>query len=163
MALKLSKPCDFEGWATKNDLLCDDGVIIQSGAFNIKDGEKVPVVWNHQHNTVGSTLGHAILENRKAGVWAYVYLNDTDAGKHAKTAVKHGDLDALSICATNISMDGNLVVHGVIRELSLVLAGANPGARIQSTLSHGLAFDESDDEAIIISGERVLMHATAFF
>lgn len=145
----------FEGWASVNNLLCDDGVIIQSGAFSIKDGEEVPLVWNHQHDDVGNVLGHAVLMNRPEGIYSYLYFNDTPNGLHAKQIAENGDIKSLSICATDVQTNGNVVTHGVIREISLVLAGANPGAKIVSTLQHGIPFDESDDEAIIYTGRGV--------
>ena len=122
---------DFAGWATKNDLKCADGRIIRRDAFKVNDGKKVPLVWNHQHNTVGAILGHAILENKDEGVYAYCSFNNTQAGNEAREAVKHGDVDSLSIWANNLEEYGHEVLHGVIREVSLVMAGANPGAFIE--------------------------------
>ena len=128
---------DFSGWATRNDLLCSDGRTIRRGAFSAQDGAKVPLVWNHQHNSVDNILGHAILENREEGVYAYCKFNDTEVGNKAKEIVRHGDVEALSIYANQLkqSRTGD-VYHGVIRELSLVLAGANAGAYIENVMSN---------------------------
>lgn len=151
------EPYDFCGWATKNNLLCSDGVVIRQDAFKHNDGKRVPLVWNHQHGESESVLGHAILENRPEGVYAYGYFNDTESGKNAKMLVEHGDVEALSICANRLKKDGRNVMHGEIRELSLVLAGANPGAFIESVIKHG---EMSDDEAIIYTGESIeIYHA----
>ena len=148
---------DFGGWATRNNLKCSDGRVIMKDAFKSNDGQKVPLVWNHQHNDVNEVLGHAMLENRDEGVYAYCKLNDTDAGNTAKLLVKHGDVDALSIYANQLKQNMNNVLHGNIREVSLVLAGANPGAYIDSIIMHG---EESDEEAIIYTGEELeLSHA----
>lgn len=144
---------DFSGWATKNDIRCLDGVVIRKDAFKTNDGKKVPLVWNHQHDSTSNVLGHALLENRDEGVYAYCSFNETQAGKDAKEAVKHGDVDSLSIWANNLDRHGSDVVHGVIREVSLVLAGANPGAFIESVLIHGVSMGEDDDEGIFYSGE----------
>lgn len=152
--------CDFSGWATKNDLKCADGRIIRSNAFKVNDGQKVPLVWNHQHNSAQDILGHAILENRNEGVYAYCSFNDTQAGKDAKEAVKHGDVTAMSIWANNLEQVGCEVIHGVIREVSLVLAGANPGAFIESVMVHGLPMGEDDGEGIVYTEEGLyLSHA----
>ena len=151
---------DFSGWATKNDLKCADGRVIRRDAFKVNDGKKVPMVWNHQHNSISDVLGHAILENRKEGVYAYCTFNGTSAGQEAKECVKHGDVEALSIWANNLEQDGHDVLHGVIREVSLVLAGANPGAFVESVMAHGEPLYEDEDEAIIYSGEDLyLEHA----
>lgn len=148
---------DFGGWATRNNLKCSDGRVIMKDAFKSNDGQKVPLVWNHQHNDVNEVLGHAMLENRDEGVYAYCKLNDTDAGNTAKLLVKHGDVGALSIYANQLKQNMNNVLHGNIREVSLVLAGANPGAYIDSIIMHG---EESDEEAIIYTGEELeLSHA----
>ena len=148
---------DFSGWATKNDLKCSDGRIIRRDAFKDNDGQTVPLVWNHQHNDPLNVLGHALLENRAEGVYAYCKFNDTPAGQNAKMLVEHGDVSALSIYANRLKQDDCNVTHGVIREVSLVLAGANPGAFIDSILRHGEA---SDDEAVIYTGEQLsLEHA----
>lgn len=150
-------PYDFEGWATKNNLKCADGLIIRKGAFQVNDGKKVPLVWNHQHNNVGDVLGHAVLENKDEGVYAYCTFNDTTAGKDAKEVVKHGDVVSLSIWANNIEQVGSDVLHGVIREVSLVLAGANPGAFIESVLSHGEPIGDEEDEGIFYTGEGIFI------
>ena len=148
---------DFAGWATKNDLKCADGRIIRRDAFKVNDGKKVPLVWNHQHNTVGAILGHAILENKDEGVYAYCSFNNTQAGNEAREAVKHGDVDSLSIWANNLEEYGHEVLHGVIREVSLVMAGANPGAFIESVVTHGEPMEEGDTEGILYSGEGLYL------
>lgn len=148
---------DFAGWATKNDLKCSDGRIIRHNAFKVDDGKKVPLVWNHQHNSPDKVLGHAILENKKDGVYAYCFFNNSDAGKNAKESVIHGDVEALSIWANNLQQVGSEVLHGVIREVSLVLAGANPGAFIESVLAHGEPMDDFDEEGIFHSGEGIIL------
>ena len=148
---------DFSGWATRNDLKCSDGRIIRKDAFKANDGQKVPLVWNHQHTSQDEVLGHAILENRDEGVYAYCSFNDSESGKTAKILVQHGDIDALSIYANQLKQQGPNVMHGNIREVSLVLAGANPGAFIESIIKHG---EESDEEGIIFTGETIsLEHA----
>ena len=148
---------DFSGWATKNDLKCSDGRTIRKDAFKHNDGQTVPLVWNHQHNDPLNVLGHALLENRNEGVYAYCKFNDTPAGKNAKMLVEHGDVSALSIYANQLKQQQGNVLHGMIREVSLVLAGANPGAFIDSVLRHG---ENSDEEAIIYTGEDLeLSHA----
>jgi HK97 family phage prohead protease len=150
-------PYDFEGWATKNDLLCSDGVTIKRNAFSINDGKRVPLVWNHQHNSINDVLGHAMLENRDDGVWAKCSFNDSPAGKNAREAVKHGDVTSLSIWANNLQRVGNDIIHGVIREVSLVLAGANPGAFIESVVAHGEPFEEGDEEGLIYTNEKIFI------
>ena len=153
----MGKKYDFSGWATKNDLLCSDGRVIRKDAFKDNDGQVVPVVWNHQHNDPMNVLGHALLENRNEGVYAYITLNDTDAGVNARKLVEHGDITSLSIYANRLKESGKNVLHGAIREVSLVLAGANPGAFIDSVIAHS---DDSDGEAIIYTGEEFsLMHS----
>ena len=148
---------DFAGWATKNDVRCSDGRIIRQDAFKECDGKTVPLVWNHDHNNPDQVLGHAELENRSTGVYAYCSFNDTPAGKNAKELVKHGDVVSLSIYANRLKQHGSEVLHGAIREVSLVLAGANPGALIESVISHG---ELSDEEAVIYTGEGLfLSHA----
>ena len=147
--LKMPK-YDFSGWATKNNLKCSDGRTILKDAFKHNDGQTVPLVWNHQHNDPLNILGHALLENRETGVYAYCTFNDTEAGQNAKMLVQHGDVTALSIYANQLKQQGGNVQHGVIREVSLVLAGANPGAFIDSILRHGEA---SDEEGVIYTGE----------
>lgn len=134
---------DFSGWATRNDLLCGDGRTIRKNAFKDCDGQTVPLVYNHDHNDPNAVLGHALLENRENGVYAYCKFNDTEQGRTAKELVKHGDVRSLSIYANKLKQMGGDVVHGVIRELSLVLAGANPGAYIDCVMAHG---DDSETE-----------------
>ena len=146
---------DFSGWATKNDLQCSDGRTIRRDAFKDNDGQTVPLVWNHQHNDPLNVLGHALLENRKDGVYAYCKFNDTPAGQNAKMLVEHGDVSALSIYANRLKQDKGNVTHGVIREVSLVLAGANPGAFIDSIMRHG---ESSDEEAVIYTGENLALY-----
>ena len=148
---------DFSGWATRNNLKCSDGRTIRKDAFKDNNGQKVPLVWNHQHNDPLNVLGHALLENRDEGVYAYCSLNDTEAGQNAKRLIEHGDVSALSIYANQLKQHGGDVIHGSIREVSLVLAGANPGAFIDSIICHG---EESEEEAIIYTGEDIyLSHA----
>lgn len=153
---------DFCGWASKNDLLCSDGRTIRRGAFASDDGKKVPMVYQHQHTSINNVLGHAILENRDEGMYAYCYLNESDTGKMAKELVRHGDICAMSIYANKLKQIGNDVVHGEIKEVSLVLAAANPGAAIESVvLEH--SDGSTEEEAIIYSGEdtqyEILSHA----
>lgn len=150
---------DFSGWATKNNLRCSDGRVIMKDAFIENDGKTVPLVWNHKHNDPEDVLGHALLENRDEGVYAYCSFNDTRSGAMAKALVQHGDIASLSIYANNLKQNGSNVMHGMIREVSLVLAGANPGASIDSvSISHGDG--ESEDEGIIYTGESIeLYHA----
>lgn len=148
---------DFSGWATRNNLRCSDGRTILRDAFKGNDGQTVPLVWNHQHNDPLNILGHALLENREDGVYAYCKFNDTPAGLNAKMLVEHGDVSALSIYANQLKQQKGNVTHGVIREVSLVLAGANPGAFIDSIIRHG---ESSDEEAVIYTGEELeFMHA----
>ena len=148
---------DFSGWATRNDLKCSDGRTIRKDAFKDNNGQKVPLVWNHQHDDPLNILGHALLENRQEGVYAYCTFNETEAGQNAKLLVEHGDVSALSIYANQLKQRGSDVIHGAIREVSLVLAGANPGAFIDSVICHG---EESEEEAIIYTGEDIsLFHA----
>ena len=156
------KKYDFGGWATKNDLRCTDGRTIRRDAFKDCDGAKVPIVWSHIHNDPEMVLGHAILENRPEGVYAYGYFNDTPKGELAKKLVAHGDIESLSIWANQLKQKSGDVLHGVIKEVSLVTAGANPGAFIDSLLlAHGAdEYEESEDEAIITTGEFLeLYHA----
>lgn len=149
---------DFSGWATRNNLKCSDGRTILKDAFKTNDGQTVPLVWNHQHNDPLNILGHALLENRDNGVYAYCKFNDTEAGRNAKLLVEHGDVSQLSIYANQLKQVGANVLHGAIREVSLVLAGANPGAYIDSVIQHG---EESDYEAIIYTGEDIsICHAS---
>lgn len=153
----MGKKFDFGGWATKNNLRCSDGRVIIKDAFKHNDGQTVPLVWNHQHNDPLNVLGHAVLENRNEGVYAYCTFNSTEAGQNAKQLVEHGDVSALSIYANKLQQQGSNVLHGEIREVSLVLAGANPGAFIDSIIRHG---EESDEEAVVYTGENLeLAHA----
>lgn len=151
------KEYDFSGWATRANLKCSDGRTILKDAFKHNDGQTVPLVWNHQHNDPLNVLGHALLENRDEGVYAYCKFNETESGKNTKLLVEHGDVSALSIYANQLKQQGPNVLHGAIREVSLVLAGANPGAFIDAVIRHG---DVSDEEAIIYTGENIeLYHA----
>lgn len=145
----MEKKFDFSGWATKANLLCSDGRVIQKDAFKHHDGTTVPLVWNHQHNSPEEILGHALLENREDGVYAYCSFNDTDSAHAAKLCVQHGDINALSIYANKLKHQGRNVVHGMIREVSLVLAGANPGASIDSVMMHG---EDSEEEGYVYTG-----------
>ena len=148
---------DFSGWCTRTNLKCSDGRTILKDAFKGNDGQTVPLVWNHQHNDPFNVLGHALLKNCEDGVYSYCKFNDTESGQAAKQLVEHGDVTALSIYANQLKQQGGNVLHGAIREVSLVLAGANPGAYIDSIISHG---EESDEEAIIYTGEDItLSHA----
>lgn len=148
---------DFSGWATRNNLKCSDGRTIMKDAFKRNDGQTVPLVWNHQHDDPLNVLGHALLQNREEGVYAYCKFNETEAGQAAKELVEHGDVSQLSIYANQLKQQGANVLHGAIKEVSLVLAGANPGAFIDSIIKHG---EESEEEAIIYTGEDIsLSHA----
>lgn len=149
------KTYDFSGWATRNNLKCSDGRTIMKDAFKHNDGQTVPLVWNHQHNDPLNVLGHALLENRDEGVYAYCKFNETESGKNAKLLVEHGDVSALSIYANQLKQQGSNVLHGAIREVSLVLAGANPEAFIDNIVRHG---EHSDEEAIIYTGENISMY-----
>ena len=152
----MDKKFDFSGWATKANLKCSDGRVISPGAFKDMDGATVPLVWGHNHSDPMCVLGNAVLEHRDEGMYTYGTFNDTEQGRNAKTLVEHGDIVSLSICANKLEQDGDTVMHGIIREVSLVLAGANPGAFIDSVIMHG----EESDEAIIYTGEElVLNHA----
>lgn len=144
------KNYDFGGWATKNDLLCSDGRIIRKDAFRDQNNAKVPLVWNHAHNDPRNVLGHAYLANKKDGVYAYCYLNDTEDAKVARSLIKHGDIDRMSIHATKLKQNGPNVMHGEIKEVSLVIAGANPGASIDNVLIHG---EQSDEDLVIYTGD----------
>lgn len=139
---------DFSGWATRNDLLCADGRTIRKDAFKDNDGQIVPLVFGHQHNDVNAVLGHALLENRDEGTYAYCSFNDTESGQAAKKLVQHGDVASLSIYANNLKQVGGDVIHGVIRELSLVLAGANPGAYIETVMAHSEDGAEDNIESL---------------
>lgn len=146
--------CDFHGWATKNNVRCTDGRTIMRNAFADNDGADVPLVWNHKHDSPYNVLGHARLENRDEGVYAYCAFNDTEQGQNAKLLVQHGDVNALSIYANGLKQDSaRNVKHGVIREVSLVLAGANPQALIQSVLSHSEEGYEEDEVVMSLSAE----------
>jgi hypothetical protein len=146
---------DFSGWATRNDLLCGDGRTIRKNAFKDNDGETVPLIWNHDHSNQDAVLGHALLENRDDGVYAYCKFNeDTEQGKMGKKLVEHGDVRSLSIYANKLKQIGNDVIHGSIKELSLVLAGANPGAYIDFVMAHG---DEEGDAVIVNYDENALV------
>lgn len=148
----MAKKFDFSGWATRANMLCSDGRTIMKDAFKECDGVTVPLVWNHQHNSVEEVLGHALLENREDGVYAYGTFNDTPSGQNAKLLVQNGDVNRLSIYANKLKQQGGNVVHGVIRELSLVLAGANPGAYIESVMMHG---EDSYEEGYISPAEYI--------
>lgn len=145
---------DFSGWATRNNIECSDGRTIMKDAFIQNDGQKVPLVWNHQHNDPNEVLGHALLENREEGVYAYCKFNDTESGQTAKKLVANGDVDKLSIYANKLKSQANKVIHGVIREVSLVLAGANPGAYIDSVVMHGEGAD-AEEEVVIYTDEHI--------
>lgn len=142
---------DFSGWATRNNIRCSDGRTIMKDAFKHNDGQTVPLVWNHRHDEPSNVVGHVLLKNRDEGVYAYGTFNDTESGTIAKALVQHGDITALSIYANKLKQNGGNVIHGEIREVSLVHAGANPGAFIDAVITHG---DDSDDEAIIYTGEE---------
>lgn len=151
----MDRNCDFSGWATKSDLLCSDGKIIDKGAFACDDGAVVPLAWNHNHDDPFNVLGHALLENRDEGVYAYCSFNDTEAGRTAKDLVMHGDIKALSIYANKLKKNGNHIEHGRIREVSLVYAPANPGAYIKSVVCH--SDDDEDEGAEIYTGETLFL------
>lgn len=148
---------DFSGWATKNNLKCSDGLTIVKDAFKENNGMTVPLVWNHEHNDPNNVLGHAMLENRDEGVYAYCAFNSTPSAQNAQNMVQHGDIVALSIYANQLKKQGNFVMHGQIREVSLVLAGANPGAYIDDVIVHGMPLE---GEAVLFTGEEIeLYHA----
>ena len=153
--------CDFSGWATRNDLLCGDGRVIKKDAFKDNDGAKVSLVWNHEHDDPDAVLGHAFLENRDDGVYAYGYFNKTEKGQKAKELVQHGDVSAMSIWANQLKHKGNEVVHGAIRELSLVLAGSNPGAYIDFVMAHNAENDEVLDELYANYNENIVLYHSA--
>lgn len=153
--MKGDRKPDFSGWASKNDLKCRDGRIIRSGAFAVQDGATVPLVWMHNYQTVDNVLGHAVLENRPEGVYTYGYFNNNPASQHAKESVQSGDITQMSIWANDLTQNGPEVLHGVIREVSLVLAGANPGAFIESVVAHGIPMDDYDTEGIFYTGETL--------
>ena len=145
---------DFSGWATRANIKCSDGRTIMKNAFKDNDGMTVPLVWNHDHNDPLNVLGHALLENREDGVYAYCTFNNTESGQAAKDLVEHGDVNQLSIYANKLKQQGGNVIHGAIKEVSLVLAGANPEAYIDNIIRHG---EESEEEAIIYSGEDITL------
>lgn len=157
----MAKKYDFSGWATRANIKCSDGRIITPDAFKHHDGKKIPLVWNHKHDDVNEVLGQAVLEHREEGIYAYATFNDTESGKTAKLLVQHGDVDQLSIYANQLKQQGPYVMHGNIRELSLVLAGANPGAYIENVIMvHGEDSYEIEDEVRIYTGEYLeLYHA----
>lgn len=152
----MSMKSDFSGYATKNDIRCSDGRVIRNGAFEDCDGDTVPLVFQHDHSSPSNLLGNVVLENRNDGVYCYGYFNDSEEAQNAKEAVRHGDINALSIYANHVKQNGNDVVHGSIKEVSLVLAGANPGAFIDNvTIAHGDSVDELEDEVIIYNDETI--------
>lgn len=154
----MEKDYDFSGWATVNGLRCSDGRIIRHGAFSMNNGEVVPLVWNHQHNDPKNVLGHAVLEEREEGMYAYAWLNNSENGKLSRELLSHGDIKCLSIWANELKHNGADVIHGNIREVSLVHSGANPGAKIDSVLTHGEDFEE---EGTITTGtELELAHSS---
>ena len=146
--------CDFSGWATRANMKCSDGRTIMKDAFIDNDGKQVPLVWNHQHNEPFNVLGHALLKNMDEGVYAYCKFNDSESGKMGKEMVRNGDVNQLSIYANQLKQQGGNVIHGAIREVSLVLAGANPGAYIDSVMCHS---EESGEEGIIYTGEDIVL------
>ena len=145
---------DFSGWATRANMKCSDGRTIMKDAFIDNDGTQVPLVWNHQHNSADNVLGHALLKNMDEGVYAYCKFNNSESGNMGKELVRNGDVNQLSIYANKLKQQGGNVIHGAIREVSLVLAGANPGAYIDSIMCHG---DNSDEEGIIYTGEDIVL------
>ena len=150
-----AKKFDFGGWATRNDVLCTDGTTIKQGAFKHCDGAKVPLIWGHDHSRPDKVLGYAILEDRPEGTYSYGYFNNSDESKNAKEAVMHGDIDSLSIYANKVQYGGATgrdVIHGIIREVSLVFVGADPTARIDVVLEHD---EELGEGAIISFGEKL--------
>ncbi len=156
----MNKKYDFAGWATRFGIPCSDGRTILKGAFKENDGATVPLVWNHNHTDAENVLGHALLEDRDSGVYAYCSFNDTPQGRNAKALVQHGDICALSIYANKLKQNGHDVVHGAIREVSLVLAGANPGAYIENVISHGESEPNEEEAYIWNSSEGLeLSHA----
>lgn len=144
------KDYDFSGWATRNDLRCSDGRIIRRDAFKHNDGDKVPLIWNHDHSSPSKLIGKCILENRPEGVYTYGYLNNSKSAQEAREGLLHGDIDSLSIYANHLQQNGSEVLHGSIKEVSLVLAGANPGAHIEDVIQH---MDGCEEEAIIWTGD----------
>ena len=153
----MDKKYDFSGWVTKNDVKCSDGRIIRHNAFADQSGTKVPLVWMHQHNAPENVLGSVLLQNRPEGVYGYGSLNESESADTAKLLLKHDDITAMSIYANNLTSNGPEVIHGTIREVSLVLAGANPEARIEEVLVHG----ETDGDSFIFynAEDDTLMHS----
>ena len=151
----LVKDYDFAGWVTKNDIVCADGVVIKHDAFKHNDGEKVPLVWNHDYNNPTNVLGHIILHNMDQGVYGYGFFNTTQEAMNAKEMVKHGDISSMSIGARRIKRNGNDVVHGKIYEVSLVLSGANPGAMIETVVKHSDDGEQESEEGIIYTGNLI--------
>ena len=151
------KKYDFSGWATRFGIKCSDGRTICKGAFKGSNGVEVPLVWNHGHNDISNVLGHALLEEHDEGVYAYCSFNDTENGLKAKTLVQHGDICALSIYANQLKQNGSTVIHGCIREVSLVLAGANPGAYINNVMLHS----ENGETLLNDKGEAIVDEETA--
>lgn len=151
----LVKDYDFAGWVTKNDIVCADGVVIKHDAFKHNDGERVPLVWNHDYNNPTNVLGHIILHNMDQGVYGYGFFNKTQEAMNAKEMVKHGDISSMSIGARKIKRNGNDVIHGKIYEVSLVLSGANPGAMIETVVKHSDAGDLESEEGIIYTGNLI--------
>lgn len=149
--------CDFSGYATRNDLECGDGRVIRRDAFKHNSGVTVPLVWNHEH-TQDAILGHALLENRDDGVYAYGFFNDTEQGQHAKKLVQNGDISSLSIWATRLKQMGKDVIHGDIKELSLVPAGANPGAFVDFVMAHG---EDAEDYFIASYDQSIMLYHSA--
>ena len=143
--------CDFSGWATRNDILCTDGRTIRRNAFKEQDGSRVPLVYQHNHDDISNVLGHAVLENRDEGVYAYCFLNNTTQAQDAKELVRHGDLTSFSIYANKLKQNGKDVVHGSIKEVSLVIAGANKGAVIENTY-----FEHADGSLEEYEGEATI-------
>ena len=155
----MSKRYDFAGWATRNNIRCSDGRTIRANAFAAQDGTQVPLVWMHNHNDVSEVLGHADLENRPEGVYAYCSFNGTNGAENARELVKHGDVCALSIWANQLQQNGGDVIHGEIKEVSLVLAGANKGAVIDAVMMHGELSDEEAEMSFVGYGDLELSHA----
>lgn len=155
--MSIPESYDFSGWATRNDIQCADGRTIRKDAFRGNDGKKVPLVWNHKRDSPSTVLGHAYLENRDEGVFAYGMFNDTKSGQDAKALLIHGDITNLSIWANNVKQNGAEVVHGVIKEVSLVTVGANPGAYIESVVAHGYPMDEDEQEGYFYNTNPIVI------
>ena len=150
---------DFAGWVTKNDILCSDGVVIKHDAFKNNDGQKVPLVWNHNYSATNNVLGHVVLHNHEKGVYGYGYLNNSEEGTHAKELIRHGDISAMSIGARKLKKTGKNIVHGMIYEVSLVLAGANPGALIEHVMTHSDDGEEVESEQAVIFTDMIIHSA----